>query len=152
MPRAAGRGSWDRFPPTPPPPAPGLRQTRSGKAGAIGRACCFSASSAGREPSLAGPEPRGRCSEAASCVAWEGEGAVAQELRPRVACQPIDPPRRELGQLRWTPGAGVGGEGSLQDRRENRGGAQGSGDHGMAAGRTQPELSSACAAGAGAGW
>ncbi|XP_055254810.1 collagen alpha-1(I) chain-like [Moschus berezovskii] len=94
-----------------------------------------------------GPQPRGRCSEAASCVAGAGEGAVAPEPRRRVASQPIDPQGPERGKLRWTPGAGV----SLQDQRENGGGAQGSGDRAMAAGRAQPEHGSACAAGA-KGW
>ena len=91
-----------------------------------------------------GPQPPGRCSEAASCVARVGEGAVAPEPRRRVASQPIDPQGPERRKLRWTPGAGV----SLQDQRENGGGAQGSGDRGMAAGRAQPEHGSACAAGA----
>lgn len=94
-----------------------------------------------------GPQPRGRCSEAASCVAREGEGAVAPEPRPRVASRPIDPQGPERGELRWTPGAGV----SLQDQRENGGGAQGSGDRGMEAGRAQPEHGSVCAARA-KGW
>ena len=91
-----------------------------------------------------GPQQPGRCSEAASCVAGVGDGAVVPEPRRRVASQPIDPQGPERRKLRWTPGAGV----SLQDQRENGGGAQGSGDRGMAAGRAQPEHGSACAAGA----
>lgn len=98
----------------------------------------------GAEPGR-GPERRGRCSEAASCVARAGEGAEAQEPRPRVASQPIDPQGRERGEPRWTLGGGV----SLKDRGANRGGAQGSRDRAMAAGRAQPEHSSACSAGPG---
>lgn len=64
-----------------------------------------------------GPEQRGRCFEAASCVARAGEGAVAPEPLPRVASQPIDPQGRERGELRWTPGAGVIPAGSKGERR-----------------------------------
>lgn len=126
-----------------PPPDPEWRGRRDRKGPVRLRLSRWPGAESGR-----GPEPRGRGLEAASCVARAGEGAEARELRPRVVSQPIDPVGRERGEPRRTPGGGM----SLQDRGANEGGAQGSGDCGMAAGRAQPEHHSACSARTGGGW